>query len=273
MFNPYSSGREHSFQKVNLDLYPKGNEQGLREIIVDTEAYTRHDGRYPEQLRDHTITPGPLSKSCGSAWVGVAGPNGSKHVELLISVCPPRPASRSKVLKPQGQIECRVRTVSGKEHEGKQELARSVETAMMCVARRESFPFCFVVLDILIVSGDISGDRESILACAINGAGVAMAHAGIELASVPVAIPFALHASSLLLLDHDSEERKLIGPSPKGVVVVGIRDGKANELLHVDIQGVFEEASLLADSLRQISEGSVAVFEACIRPAYLKILN
>lgn len=249
--------------------------------MVDSETFQRRDGRFPEQVRSIAITPSPLSKATGSCYLETQG------MRLLVSASAPKPASRSKIYKTLGAIECRVRYACGPEAAAlstastfdlvnedpstearRIELGRIVGESLSAVVQRQSFPNSYIMVDVLVLGSWASCSDYEVIAGALNAAGVALCMAGVEMTSSVACLSFAM-TDSLLMIDPTCDELETLsahGQHGKGVVVCRVRGGKP-ELASVLFDGLLESEALLLEAVRQVSEGCLATFEAVIRPA------
>lgn len=195
---------------------------------------SRQDGRVPAQLRRLAAEPACLVRADGSARFS----HGS--TEVLVAVYGPCEAKRSRERSDCAVIECIVRPLAGlpgpAEREMEQLLCQTF-TPLVLVAQHPRTAISIVV-QILAADG-------ALLATALHGAYLALAHAGVPMRGMLGSCAAALNHDGTILLDPCAEEER----EAQSVATLAYQ-------LRRSADGAWERQMLLAHMRGSLSEAS-----------------
>lgn len=233
---------------LNLEKYPVLQAKD----ILNEDALTRRDGRFPEQMRSLQIRPNVLAEAKGSCYLELG------NTKLTCAVYGPRAGGKQgKTYCTRGSIYCEFDLLPfsqdkrrGFQREAdEQEYAKLLQETLEPALRLETFPNSTV--DVYI---NVLEDDGSVFAAAISAASVAITLAAIEMTDLVIGTSFVA-TEPALLIDPSKEEESC------GAAQVTIAQlVNSGEVAQIYVNGGLEQ-SVLREAINLSVDATAAVHE------------
>ncbi|KAK3855101.1 hypothetical protein Pcinc_038477 [Petrolisthes cinctipes] len=217
-------------------------------------THTRTDGRSPADTRKHFLSVGLISEAKGSSYVEAG------NTKVCCGVYGPRDVQRGSDFKMSCQVVCQVKMspfscpvrlppASG---DRDREMSRQLKNALESVIILDKFPKSEIDVYITVVE-----DGGGLLAACVTAAGLALAHANIDMYDIVVGASVLYHDKVMYVdpsrQEEEFEAKALRDPNNKneewGQLTVGMMPKYASGQVALMIQSGQMEANNLVEGL------------------------